>query len=72
MKRKTDFSIKCNFCNNNAVINYQKVWVRFKVCNNGNHIENKKFSGVDFEQPIENDNIHLCKKHNKDWLETKI
>ena len=72
MKKENKDIIKCNFCNLEAVVNYQKVWVKFKIDEKGNYRKDNKFCGGNFEQPINEDNIHLCKKHNKDWLEGEI
>ena len=72
MKGDNNNSIKCDFFSNNATVNYQKIWVRFKISKDGNYKEDNKFNDADFEHPIENDNVYLCRKRNKDWLEMKI
>ena len=60
--------MKCDYCELKAVANYQKVWIKFKMDKNANYKEDRDFDGAEFEQPICSDNVHLCKKHDKEWL----
>lgn len=64
--------VKCDFCSSSAVVNFQKVWKKFIIDKNGNYKEDKKFDGIEFEQPIEHYNIHLCKKHLRKWIKGEI
>lgn len=64
--------IQCDFCNSLATINFQKVWKKFIIDKNGDYKEDKNFDGGDFEQSINEDNIHLCKRHLTKWLKGKI
>ncbi len=64
--------MKCDYCKTEAVINYQKVWTKFKIGKKGMYKKILAFDALDVEEPIENDNIHLCQKHEKVWLEGKI
>ena len=60
--------MKCDFCNSKAVVNFQKIWVKFIIDKNGRYKKDKKFYSEDFEQPINEDNIHLCKKHLEKFI----
>ncbi len=64
--------MKCDFCDFGATINFQKIWKKFTIDKKGEYKEDRKFNGGDFEEPIETDKVHLCKKHEKDWLKGKI
>ncbi len=64
--------MKCHFCDLRAITNFQKVWIRFVVDKNDNYREDKNFSGGDLEEPIGDDNLHLCKEHSEKWLNGKI
>ncbi len=62
----------CDYCDKETIVNYQKVWKRFKIGKDEFYKEDKSFDACDIEEPIENDNIHLCKKHENIWLSGKI
>lgn len=64
--------MKCDFCKLKSVVNYQKVWDRFSINKNEEYKEDLTFDGGDFAEPVGNDNIHLCRKHEKEWLEGEI
>jgi len=50
--------IKCDFCKNNkAKYNLQKVWVLWKIDKNDNY---KFVSTLDIEEPVGEENLHLC------------
>jgi len=72
MKSKNFISIKCDYCEEIAIVNFQKIWIKFIIDKNGNYKKDTKFDGENFEQPINNENIHLCKKHLKKFLKGKI
>lgn len=63
--------MKCDYCNEKAIVNYQKVWVRYEVQEDESYELDKNFNGCDIEPTYEN-NLHLCKKHEKEWLDGKI
>lgn len=63
--------MKCDYCNEKAIVNYQKVWVRYEVQEDGRYKSDKNFNGCDIEPTYEK-NLHLCKKHENEWLERKI
>ena len=72
VKKQCKNFIKCDFCSLAATANFQKVWTKFAIDKNGKYREDKKFRGGDFEEPIGEDNIHLCKKHLDKWLKGEI
>jgi len=63
--------MKCDYCTNRAVVNLQKVWVRFLITKNEDYERDTQFNGCDIE-PTYDDNFHLCKKHEKEWLAGRI
>jgi len=64
--------MKCNFCDSEAVVNYQKTWIRFDIKKNEEYILDLKFNGIDIEEISINENFHLCKKHEKMWIKDEI
>jgi hypothetical protein len=64
--------MKCNFCDSEAVVNYQKTWIRFDIKKNEEYILDLKFNGIDIGEISINENFHLCKKHEKMWIEDEI
>ncbi len=62
--------MKCDYCNEKAIINYQKVWVRYNITRDGSYEADQNFNGCDIEPTYEN-NLHLCRKHEIKWLEGK-
>jgi len=64
--------VKCDFCDSKASFNFQKIWKKFIIDKNGRYKEDKKFCGSDFEQPMGEDNVHLCKKHLEKWIKGEI
>jgi len=69
---KNNQYIKCDYCKRKAVVNFQKIWVKFTIDKNGKYRKDTKFLGEEFEQPMNEDNIHLCKKHLKKFLNGEI
>ena len=63
--------IKCDYCEKPAVRNYQKVWVSWVIIGNG-YSKEPKFEGMRIEEPTGEDNIHVCREHEKLFLEGKI
>jgi len=55
-----------------AVVNFQKIWVKFIIDKNGKYKKDTKFLGEEFEQPTNEDNIPLCKKHLKKFMNGEI
>ena len=64
--------MKCDYCKSESVVNYQKIWSKFKIAKNGMYKKDRIFDAFDIEEPIENDNIHLCENHEKSWLEGEL
>ena len=60
--------MKCNRCGKIAVVNYQKVWKKFDIDNDVYYQENKEFNPLDIDEPLGDDNLHFCEKHNKMFL----
>jgi hypothetical protein len=54
------------------VVNFQKIWVKFIIDKNGEYKQDNNFYGAEFEQPTEEDNVHLCKRHLKEFLKGEI
>jgi hypothetical protein len=65
-------NIKCDNCELEAIANYQKVWTKFKINKHGIYRQSRAFNPLGVEEPIENDNIHLCNKHEEFWLKKMI
>ncbi len=64
--------IKCNFCEKPAIRNYQKIWVSWFIKQKEEtYAENPRVE-LDIEEPIEDDNVHVCKEHEQLWLDGKI
>jgi hypothetical protein len=63
--------LKCDYCNQKAHVNYQKVWVRYKVKKDESYELDGGFNGCDIG-PTNEDNLHLCAKHESEWLEGKL
>ena len=64
--------IKCYYCNKNSRFNLQKVWVKYNIDKKGNYNEDKNFDTFDIEEPIDDDNLHLCKSCFENWSNGKI
>ena len=60
--------MKCDKCDKIAVVNYQKVWKRFDVDKDENYTEDDIFDPLDIEEPVDENNLHLCKNHEKELL----
>jgi|GEM_PF-1303296 hypothetical protein len=72
MPMKNKHYIKCDYCKAKAVVNFQKIWVKFIIDKNGEYKQDNNFYGAEFEQPTEEDNVHLCKRHLKEFLKGEI
>ena len=64
--------MKCDYCDSEAVVNYQKTWIRFDINKNEEYIQDLKFNGADVECISINENFHLCKKHEECGLKVKF
>ena len=64
--------MKCDYCDSKAIVNFQKIWVKFIIDKRGKYKKDLKFCGEDFEQPINKDNIHLCKKHLEKFIKGEM
>ena len=60
--------MRCDKCNGTAVANYQKVWKRFDIDKDENYREDDMFDPLDIEEPVGEDNLHLCRDHEKEFL----
>lgn len=58
--------MKCDYCKNKAVVNYQDAIVRFDMGKNGKY---KKMAISEDFLVGEEVNKHLCEKHEKEYLE---
>ena len=72
MNNKNKNFAKCDFCKSPAVANFQKVWVKFNINKKGEYKKDKTFDTFDFSEPINKDNIHLCKKDIEKWINEEI
>lgn len=72
MKKQNKNFIKCDFCGMEAIFNLQKIWKKFIIDKIGRYKEDGKFNGDDLEEPTGGENIHLCMKHSKQWIEREI
>lgn len=63
MGNKKENNTKCDFCNAGAIVNFQKVLVKFLIDRSGKYKKDKNFCSEDFKQPTNEDNVHLCKEH---------
>ena len=64
--------VKCDYCNMNAFANFQKVWVKYNINKNGAYKISKDFINSCLEEPSINENVHLCKKHLRKWINEDI
>jgi hypothetical protein len=61
----------CSFCLEPAISNYQRVWIKWKVFKNGDYA--KRFTPqFDIQEPIEENNIHVCSVHEQPFLNGEI
>lgn len=67
--------MKCDHCENEAICNYQKIWVRYAIHNNnkewGYGARRFATSGIN-DDPSGEDNEHLCKEHEVKFNEGNI
>ena len=45
----------------------QKVWIKFNIDEDGEYKIDKEFDRFGVEEPINDDNLHFCKKHFEKW-----
>lgn len=67
-----DNNIECDFCDTDAKFNFQKIWNKFTINKDGYYREDKSFCGADVEEPINNENVHLCGQHVDKWINDEI
>lgn len=72
MNDKNKNFIKCDFCKSSAIVNFQKVWTKFNINKRGKYREDEEFDCFDVEEPMNDDNLHLCKKDFKRWINGEI
>lgn len=56
--------MKCDRCDETAIVNYQKVWKKFDINKDEDYFENKEFEPLDIDEPTGDDNLHFCKEHD--------
>ena len=66
----TDGKIECDFCDKPAVANFQRTWVEYRINKHGNY--GKSQVRADLQEPIEDDNVHVCEKHEEEWLDDEL
>lgn len=64
--------IKCDFCDKNSSFNLQKVWVKYNIDTKGNYNIDKNFDTFNIEEPVNGDNLHLCKSCFENWSNGKM
>ena len=57
---------KCDHCSKKAVRNYQRIWHIFDITRSGGYTNER--ADCDIEEPIEENNLHLCKEHEAAFL----
>lgn len=72
MNNQKENNIKCDFCDAGAIVNFQKVWIKFLIDKSGRYKKDKNFCSEDFEQPMNKNNRHLCEKHLESFLKGEI
>ena len=63
--------MKCDYCNKPATVNYQKVWVKWNIDKKGNYSKNFK-TVFDIDEPVGDNNVHLCGEHEKKFLKGEL
>lgn len=67
---------KCNYCKKVATANFQKVWVRWGIDKKGNYSNEPDYllTGKlnEWDEPIGEDNIHVCDKHEEELLDGEL
>lgn len=63
--------MKCDRCDKEAVVNYQKAWKRFGITKDEEYIEDKQFDPLYIDEPSGDDNLHFCKDHNIMFISVK-
>jgi NADH dehydrogenase/NADH:ubiquinone oxidoreductase subunit G len=64
--------IKCDYCDKNSKCNLQKIWVKYDINEKGNYSEDKNFDTFNIEEPMNENNLHLCRSCFENWLNGKI
>jgi hypothetical protein len=62
---------KCDYCSEQAVVYYQRVWGRWRIYKSGKYSKHCKLPS-DSQEQIGYGGVHLCKEHEKEALEGKI
>jgi len=61
--------MKCHYCENDAVCNYQKIWVRYPYnAKTESYGKREDAGGHVNDSPEGADNEHLCAKHEESFL----
>jgi len=67
--------IKCSFCDEPAVRNYQKVWASWAILNGNKYSKDPRIEGtrqVIDSVPKNPDNFLACKYHEQEWLDGNL
>ncbi len=73
-KFNADGNIECDFCEEPAIINYQQTWISWRVF----PVSAKKDyatipkTQVGLGEPMDDDNVHLCGRHEQLWRDGEI
>lgn len=68
--------MNCDHCKKRAVVNYQKVWVRWEMTRDGGYAKEPDYDGArvlnDNDEPVGEDNVHVCAEHEQKLLDGEI
>lgn len=66
----------CDYCKAKPRASYQRVWVRWAMTRNGDYVKNPSYEGArelnDWDEPVGEDNIQVCPKHEEELLNGEI
>ena len=66
----------CDYCKKPPVANYQKIWVRWAINRSGEYSRLASYTKVyemnEWDEPVGDDNIHVCRDHEKELLTTGL
>lgn len=61
--------MKCDYCEEDAIVNYQKCWKRFLIDESEDYELDEHFDSSEIQEPTGQDNLHLCKEHEQKFLD---
>jgi hypothetical protein len=65
-KASPRMSPTCDYCSKSAVRNYQRIWHVFTVSRSGRYLAERV--DYDLEEPVDDNNLHLCRQHEEAFL----